>query len=64
MHALNYSDKSDRESNLRITFVECVLIVLLLSQKFYRQMVDALGYRDDEGRSVPAISCGEVVSNL
>ena len=27
-------------------------------------MVDALGYRGDEGRGVPAISFGEVASNL
>jgi len=31
---------------------------------FYRQMVDALGYRGDEGRGVTAISVGEVSSNL
>jgi len=31
---------------------------------FYMQMVDALGYRGDEGRGVPAISLGEVASNL
>ena len=27
-------------------------------------MVDALGYKGDEGRGVPAKSLGEVVSNL
>ena len=30
----------------------------------YRQMVDASGYQGEEGRGVPAISLGEVVSNL
>ncbi len=32
--------------------------------RFYRLMVDALGSKGDEGRGVPAISLGEVVSNL
>ncbi|KKU85933.1 MAG: hypothetical protein UY15_C0019G0007 [Parcubacteria group bacterium GW2011_GWA2_47_9] len=30
----------------------------------YGWTVDALGYRGDEGRGVPAISLGEVASNL
>jgi len=31
---------------------------------FYGQMADALGDPGDEGRGVPAISLGEVASNL
>ena len=41
-----------------------LLIVSQLLFKFYGQMVDALGYRGDEGRGVPAISLGEVATNL
>jgi len=36
----------------------------LRRKNIYKQMVDALGYQDDEGRGVTAISFGEVSSNL
>jgi len=37
---------------------------VLVKRVIYRRMVDALGPGGDEGRGVPAISCGEVASNL
>ena len=38
--------------------------LLLLVGQGYKRMVDALGYYNDEGRGVPAISFGELASEL
>ena len=41
----------------------CISVYVLgVRGKYYRWMVDTLGYRDDEGRSVAAISLGELLS--
>jgi len=41
------------------------LWLLIASQNCgYGQMEDALGLGGDEGRGVPAISCGKVATNL
>ena len=41
-----------------------ICIYYLRKKIGYKRMADALGYYSDEGRGVPAISFGEVASNL